>query len=46
VKIQKLMMEVVPYVQYGQWTPPTAFRKSLQGVIPAPVPFLWNVSKQ
>ncbi len=37
--------EVVPYVNYGQWFGPTAYRNNLKGVIISPVPFFWNISK-
>ncbi|MBV9375737.1 MAG: hypothetical protein JO320_11890 [Alphaproteobacteria bacterium] len=33
----------VPYVPTGQFVAPTAFRKNLDGIIVAPVVFLWNV---
>jgi peptide/nickel transport system substrate-binding protein len=35
----------VPYVPTGQFVIPTAYRKSLHGIIIAPVVFLWNVGK-
>jgi peptide/nickel transport system substrate-binding protein len=36
----------VPYVPTGQFYGITAYRKNIKGVIPAPVPFLWNISKE
>jgi len=36
----------VPYVPTGQFVVPTAFRKNLDGIIIAPVVFLWNVEKK
>ena len=36
----------VPYVPTGQFVAPTAFRKNLDGIIVAPVVFLWNVEKK
>ena len=36
----------VPYVPTGQFVAPTAYRKSLEGIIIAPVVFLWNVEKK
>src|SRR5438132_897190 len=36
----------VPYVPTGQFVVPTAYRKNLEGVIVAPVVFLWNVEKR
>jgi peptide/nickel transport system substrate-binding protein len=35
----------VPYVPTGQFVIPTAYRKNLDGIIIAPVAFLWNVEK-
>ena len=35
-KIQERAFEVVPYIPTGQWTPKTAYRKNLKGVIEAP----------
>jgi len=36
----------IPYVPTGQFVVPTAYRKSLDGIIIAPVVFLWNVEKK
>ncbi|HZB94275.1 MAG TPA: ABC transporter substrate-binding protein, partial [Stellaceae bacterium] len=36
----------VPFIPTGQFVMPTAFRKTLSGVVPAPVVFLWNVAKE
>jgi len=36
----------VPYVPTGQFVAPTAYRKNLDGIIIAPVVFLWNVEKK
>jgi peptide/nickel transport system substrate-binding protein len=36
----------VPYVPTGQFVVPTAYRKNLEGIIVAPVVFLWNVEKK
>ena len=35
-----------PYVPTGQFVAPTAYRKNLEGIIIAPVVFLWNVEKK
>jgi peptide/nickel transport system substrate-binding protein len=35
----------VPYAPTGQFVVPTAYRKSLHGIIVAPVVFFWNVAK-
>ncbi|HZS82476.1 MAG TPA: ABC transporter substrate-binding protein [Stellaceae bacterium] len=44
-EIQKRAYEIASYVPTGQFLIPTAYRKSLTGIIPAPVVFLWNVEK-
>ena len=44
-ELQVRSYEVVPYVNYGQWFAPTAYRNNLKGVIISPVPFFWNISK-
>jgi len=36
----------IPYVLTGQFVVPTAYRKNVEGIIIAPVPFLWNVEKR
>lgn len=42
----RLFSEVVPYVNYGQWFQPMAWRKNLSGVVVSPVPFFWNIEKK
>ncbi|MDP6706929.1 MAG: ABC transporter substrate-binding protein [Alphaproteobacteria bacterium] len=42
----RLYKELVPYVNYGQWYQPAAFRDNLDGVLVSPVPFFWNISKK
>jgi peptide/nickel transport system substrate-binding protein len=36
----------IPFVPTGQFIVPTAYRKNLEGIIVAPVVFLWNVEKK
>ena len=43
--IQARAFEVVPYIPTGQWTPRTAYRKNLKGVVQAPAFLMWNVEK-
>jgi peptide/nickel transport system substrate-binding protein len=45
VKIQERAFETLPYVPTGQWSPVTAYRKNVKGVIIAPALFMWNVEK-
>lgn len=45
VKMQARAQDVVPYVNGGQMLQFAAWRKNLKGIIEAPVPVLWNVSK-
>ena len=44
-ELQSRLFEVVPYVNYGQWFQPMAWRKNLSGVVVSPVPFFWNIDK-
>ena len=44
--LQKRAFEVVPYVNYGQWFQPVAWRSNLSGVLISPVPFFWNIEKK
>jgi peptide/nickel transport system substrate-binding protein len=41
--IQKLVFDEVLYVPWGEWDTPTAFRKSVQGVLKFTAPLFWNV---
>jgi peptide/nickel transport system substrate-binding protein len=43
-EIQKIAYEEVLYVPFGQWVLPTAYRKSVSGVLQFPAPVFWNVS--
>jgi ABC-type transport system substrate-binding protein len=43
-QIQQLAYEEVPYVSWGQFVIPAAFRKNVQGVLQFGVPLLWNIS--
>jgi peptide/nickel transport system substrate-binding protein len=45
VKIQQRAFETLPYIPTGQWSPVTAYRKNIKGVIIAPALFMWNVEK-
>jgi peptide/nickel transport system substrate-binding protein len=44
--IQVEAYKEVPYVPTGLFQIPTAYRKNLEGIIIAPVVFLWNVEKK
>jgi len=43
--IQTRAFEIVPYIPTGQWTPKTAFRNNIKGIITAPAFLMWNVEK-
>jgi peptide/nickel transport system substrate-binding protein len=45
VKIQQRAFETLPYIPTGQWSPVTAYRKNIKGIIIAPALFMWNVEK-
>ena len=38
--------EVVTYANFGVWHYPTAYRRSLKGLLKAPAPVFWNVTKE
>jgi peptide/nickel transport system substrate-binding protein len=42
-EIQKLAFEDAPYVPFGQWFFPTAYRSYVKGVLQFPAPILWNL---
>jgi peptide/nickel transport system substrate-binding protein len=44
-KIQSRAFETLPYIPTGQWSPVTAYRKNIKGVIIAPALFMWNLEK-
>lgn len=44
-RIQQRAFKTVPYIPTGQWSPKTAYRKNLKGIIIAPALFMWNVEK-
>jgi len=45
-QIQQRAFEFVPYIPTGQLIGRRAFRKTLAGVLDAPLPFLWNIEKR
>jgi peptide/nickel transport system substrate-binding protein len=44
-RIQARAFEMVPYISTGQYSPKTAYRTNLKGIIVAPALFMWNVEK-
>ena len=42
-EIQKVAFSEVPYVPWGEWFQPTAFRKSVHDVLKFDAPIFWNV---
>jgi peptide/nickel transport system substrate-binding protein len=42
-EVQKVAFSEVPYVPWGEWVQPTAFRKNVQGVLKFGAPIFWNV---
>jgi peptide/nickel transport system substrate-binding protein len=45
VAAQKRMHAISTHINLGQWYQPVAVRKNINGVIQAPVPVFWSVSK-
>jgi len=42
-EIQKIALREVAYVPFGEWSSPTAFRSSVQGVLRFSSPVFWNI---
>jgi peptide/nickel transport system substrate-binding protein len=42
-EVQKVALSEVTYVPWGEWVQPTAFRKSVRGVLKFGAPIFWNV---
>ncbi|PYM12396.1 MAG: ABC transporter substrate-binding protein [Candidatus Rokuibacteriota bacterium] len=42
-EIQKVALDEVAYVPWGEYVQPTAFRKSVQGILKFIAPLFWNV---
>jgi peptide/nickel transport system substrate-binding protein len=48
VELSKRAYEQVPYITFGQWVNPVAYRSDrISGVLPVPsVPPMWNIEKK
>lgn len=44
--IQAQMYEVVPYINFGQFSQPMVYRSNLSGVLNVGIPVMWNVEKK
>ena len=42
-EVQRVALEEVTYVPWGQWSQPTAFRKNVRDVLKFGAPIFWNV---
>ena len=42
-EVQRVALDEVTYVPWGEWVQPTAFRKSVQDVLKFGAPLFWNV---
>ena len=45
-QVQARANEIVAYIPIGQFYTPIAYRANLEGVVEAPVPFFWNITKK
>ncbi|MGE0725691.1 MAG: ABC transporter substrate-binding protein [Alphaproteobacteria bacterium] len=45
-KLHKRAYETLPYISWGQFTQPIAFRSNVKGVLAAGFPVYWNIEKQ
>jgi len=43
--IQRESVKLVPIALLGQFTTPVAYRSTLKGYLPTPIPVMWNVEK-
>ncbi|HKM73256.1 MAG TPA: ABC transporter substrate-binding protein [Stellaceae bacterium] len=43
-EVQKIALDEVTYVPWGEWVQPTAFRKNVRDVLKFGAPIFWNVS--
>ena len=41
--IQKVALDEVAYVPWGEWQMPTAFRRNVEGILKFTAPVFWNV---
>ena len=44
--VQRRVAEYPTHIHLGQWYLPGALRKGVEGVVAAPAPVLWNISKE
>ena len=44
-RLSERLFEVLPYINFGQWSAPVAYRKAVSGLLTSPVPVYWNVTK-
>jgi peptide/nickel transport system substrate-binding protein len=42
-EVQRIALDEVTYVPWGEWSQPTAFRKTVRGVLKFVAPLFWNV---
>ena len=44
--VQQQAFALVPYVNFGEWFNPVAFRSNLEGILESPIPLFWNIAKR
>ena len=44
-ELHERLFQVIPYINFGQWSAPVAYRKTVSGLLKSPIPFYWNVAK-
>ena len=44
-RLSTRLFEVMPYINFGQWSTPVAYRREVSGLLASPVPVYWNVAK-
>jgi len=44
--VQQQAFALVPYVNFGEWFNPVAFRSDLEGILESPIPLFWKIAKR
>ena len=45
-RLSERLFKVLPYINFGQWSAPVAYRREVSGLLTAPIPIYWNVTKR
>ena len=45
-RLSEQLFAVLPYINFGQWSAPVAYRQGVSGLLTSPIPTYWSVSKE